>query len=80
MIVFGGFKNGEITNTLVVYDFLKKKWKLTNDKGNKIIPCERAGHSACIYNQKIYIFCGADKDGVRLNDFWVYDIKKNVWE
>ena len=80
MFVFGGFKNGEITNTLVVYDFLKKKWKLTNYKGNKIIPCERAGHSACIYNQKIYIFGGADKDSVRLNDFWVYDIKKNVWE
>ena len=53
---------------------IKKQWKLTNKKDNKITPCERAAHSACIYNQKIYIFGGANKYGEKLNDFWVYDI------
>jgi hypothetical protein len=46
----------------------------------KITPSERAGHSACIYEKKIYIFGGADKDGEKLNDFWVYDINNKGWK
>jgi Galactose oxidase, central domain len=50
MIIFGGFEDGERTNSIIVYNFKTNVWSKikNNDKASK--PCPRSGHSAVFHN------------------------------
>lgn len=79
MIIFGGFCNGERTNELIKYLFLENRWvKITLPSGSKQ-PSPRSGHSACIFENAMYIFGGKDDDNNKLNDLWRLDLNTYTW-
>lgn len=44
------------------------------------VPCRRGCHAMCIYEQNGLIYLFGGWDGQRsLDDFWVYDIAKDLW-
>jgi N-acetylneuraminic acid mutarotase len=71
MVVFGGFENGVRTNSMVRYNFESNTWSEFKAAGGPE-PQPRAGHSALIYDDKMWIFGGKDDDNEKLNDFWSY--------
>ena len=79
MVIFGGFVDSGRENDLWEYCFTTGKWKeieaLTKEK-----PCKRSGHSAVVYQDKMYIFGGVDDEINRLNDLWEFDLKKKTWK
>ncbi|CAG8492728.1 17936_t:CDS:2 [Acaulospora morrowiae] len=81
MYVFGGQnERGLFFNDLFAFDATaprsERPWKFLVPLN--VLPTPRAGHSACAYKEKIYIFGGTD--GVRCyNDMWCYDTQKNYW-
>lgn len=79
MYIFGGFIAGERTNQLIVYTFNGNKsgWARIKTKGPS--PSARNGHSACIYNNCMYVFGGRDGENRKLNDLWRYDILAQTW-
>ena len=77
MYIFGGFIAGDRTNQLIIYTFKGSMWSRVKTEGAQ--PSARNGHSACIYNNCIYIFGGNNKDNKKLNDIWKYEILKQVW-
>jgi hypothetical protein len=74
MVIFGGFVDGYRSNEIIIYDFKTRKWE-TYEAGDGPVPCIRAGHSATIYKDSLYVFGGKDDDNMKLSDFWVYDLK-----
>lgn len=66
------------TNTFAVYDFRFKTWTELEVEGEK--PQPRAGHSAVVYNGKMYVFGGKDEDHEKLRDCWSFDLTANTWE
>ena len=46
---------------------------------SQVIPVPRSGHSACIFENSMYIFGGKDSDNNKLNDLWRLDINTNKW-
>lgn len=71
-IVLGGGESLEYYNHVYVLDTLTFRWTKPRIVGDKM-PCERRAHSACLYKNGIYVFCGGD--GVRaLNDLWRLDV------
>ncbi|KAG9284609.1 hypothetical protein G9A89_004651 [Geosiphon pyriformis] len=81
MFVFGGQTDDYYLNDLVTFDITTlnsptPRWKTevpTNQPPNG-----RAGHIACAYNDKIYVFGGADGERY-YNDTWCYDIRNKTW-
>lgn len=43
------------------------------------MPKERAGHSAVLYENSIYIFGGKDDENFKLNDLWKFDLAARTW-
>lgn len=82
MIVFGGFIEGEKTNTIGLYNFKDNRWTEFNydDMELEYVPEARAGHSAVIHENKMYIYGGKDVDNKRLDDLWVFDFEHLLWE
>eukprot|EP01095_Lingulamoeba_sp_RSL-Kostka_P001117 TRINITY_DN1159_c1_g1_i2.p1 TRINITY_DN1159_c1_g1~~TRINITY_DN1159_c1_g1_i2.p1 ORF type:complete len:645 (-),score=189.55 TRINITY_DN1159_c1_g1_i2:105-2039(-) len=88
LFIFGGIGSASrnssqplMMNSLYYYDFIEKKWCVLfkNDESNEDIPCPRWGHSAVVYEGKMYIFGGYSNQHY-LNDLWVYDPESNQWE
>lgn len=77
MYIFGGFIAGERTNQLIIYSFKDRSWARVKIGGPS--PCPRNGHSACIFNNCMYIFGGRNNDNKKLNDIWKYEILKQEW-
>jgi len=74
MIVFGGFKEGERTNDVAMYNVKTNVW--SNDKlpeGAKK-PCPRSGHSAVMHNGTMFIFGGKADNSHKLNDLWAFNL------
>ncbi|PCJ18952.1 MAG: hypothetical protein COB02_09470 [Candidatus Cloacimonadota bacterium] len=72
--IWGGQdKQGNILNSLEVYDPNSGEWKLFKSGGIK-----RMNHSAVLHKAKIYFWGGENSDG-RLNSTDVYDILNNTW-
>ncbi len=78
MIAFGGFVDSGRENDLWEYGFESGQWKKI-EPITKEMPCKRSGHSAVIYQDKMYIFGGVDDEINRLNDLWEFDLKKKTW-
>jgi len=79
MIIFGGFCNGERTNELIKYLFQENRWIKLNLPAGAIQPSKRSGHSACIYENAMYVFGGKDDDNNKLNDIWKLDLATCAW-
>ena len=69
MILFGGFKNdGERCCETYIFHFGDHRWEKIL-LPSKESPAPRAGHSAVVNGDDMYIFGGKDSD-VRMNDLW----------
>jgi hypothetical protein len=48
-------------------------------KKQKQVPCPRAGHTAVIIKNHMFVFGGKDSDGMKLNDMWSLNIRSEIW-
>ena len=44
-----------------------------------MVPSERAGHSAIVYGEKLFMFGGEDPSG-NTNDLFIFDFSKIEWK
>lgn len=72
MVIFGGFERGVRKNSIIQYHFDNNLWEKIEHKSEEA-PIPRAGHSAVIYDNKMYIFGGKDEDNEKLKDLWSFD-------
>lgn len=72
MVIFGGFERGVWKNSIIQYHFDNNLWEKIEYKSEEA-PIPRAGHSAVIYDNKMYIFGGKDEDNEKLKDLWSFD-------
>ena len=79
MVIFGGFEHGQRINTLASFSFTTQEWVHIEPKGAEAPP-PRAGHSAVIYGDKMWIFGGKSNDNDKLLDLWSFDFAKQVWQ
>ena len=82
IILFGGYSEGEILNTIFRFNIETKEiTKIENaDPNNNNSPLPRTGHASFIFNNNLYIFGGSIKDGTLLNDFWKFNLENGAWE
>ncbi|CAF0997869.1 unnamed protein product [Adineta ricciae] len=78
MYIFGGL--GEFRfNDLFKFDFESCTWTQILPIDESKVPSKRCKHSACIYQDMMYIFGGWDSSG-KLNDMYRYRFDRNEWE
>ncbi|ODV76826.1 uncharacterized protein CANTADRAFT_57681 [Suhomyces tanzawaensis NRRL Y-17324] len=76
--VFGGVYNNErVSNDLWSYDALVNKWTQIPTSG--AVPQPVNEHSACVVNDKLYIYGGNDFSGIIYNTLYVLDLHTFVW-
>ena len=73
MLIYGGFVNGERTSEIYKYYFKDNKWEFVQSLGDRVPP-KRAGHSAIIYKDSMFVFGGKDEDNNKLNDLWEFNL------
>jgi hypothetical protein len=78
LIIFGGKANG-YANDLHSYDTLNNAWSDIVTTGNRYRPSPRYGHTAVVYEQKMFVFGGYDHEGFCCNDLYTLDIKSSQW-
>jgi N-acetylneuraminic acid mutarotase len=78
MVIFGGFEHGIRQNSILMFDFDTSQWENLEAQGPS--PQARAGHSATIYKNKMYVFGGKDEDNEKLKDFWCFNFESGTWE
>jgi len=69
----GAGESGYATNTVEVYDIIKKTWRSVSPMRNV-----RTGPKACCVDSRIYVIGGAT-DGEATNSVEVYDLASNSW-
>lgn len=79
MVVFGGFEKGVRTNSTIVFDFETKTWQEVK-LHSKSLPAPRAGHSAVVVDDAMYIFGGKDDENEKLKDLWRFDLNNQNWQ
>ena len=72
MVIFGGFERGQRTNSIAMFHFETKEWTRITVAGPE--PPQRAGHSAVVYDGKMWIFGGKSNDNDKLLDLWAFDL------
>ena len=78
MYIFGGL--GEFrTNDLFRFEFASRTWTEIKPVDESKVPSKRCKHSACIYQNQMYLFGGWDSSG-KLNDMYRYLFDRNEWE
>ncbi len=77
--LFGGqtVDGRSILNTLFVCESSGNEWKKEVPANDP--PAARYGHSAVVYNRKMYVFFGQGAQG-NLDDVWAYDYAQKTWE
>ncbi|CAF1019741.1 unnamed protein product [Adineta steineri] len=78
MYIFGGLGKHRY-NDLFKFDFDTYQWTEIKPKDESTLPTKRLKHSACIYDNMMYIFGGWDSSG-KLNDMYRYIFDRNEWE
>lgn len=78
MVIFGGFERGVRQNSMLTYNFESGDWEIIAP-ATDVEPSPRAGHSATVYNGKMYVFGGKDEDNEKLKDLWSFDFDTRVW-
>ncbi|KAK6455979.1 uncharacterized protein RJT20DRAFT_145221 [Scheffersomyces xylosifermentans] len=76
--IFGGVYNNEkVSSDLWSFDAGDKKWTQLTTTGNIPLPVNE--HSACIVNDKLYVYGGNDFSGVIYDTLFVLDLQTLVW-
>lgn len=79
MYIIGGEYFERTQNFLIRCDLASKKWfSLQLNKGDPQ-PEERFGHSAVLYNERIYLYGGLLKNGSIVSDIWEFDLRMERW-
>lgn len=55
------------------------KWKIIPQDNKKNAPIGRYGHFMGVFENKIIVFGGKDKNDESLSDLWVYNLEDNFW-
>jgi len=78
IVVFGGSQGatGTYFNDLNEYNLVTHNWDALP---NVNPPPIRSGHSAVVYNGKMYIFGGRSGTTIVYNDLWAYDFTSQTW-
>jgi N-acetylneuraminic acid mutarotase len=79
MVIFGGFVNGERTNDIYRYYFNDNRWEMVQSH-SPLKPPKRAGHSAIILGDNMYIYGGKDEDYNKLGDIWSFSFGTYLWQ
>jgi len=68
------------------FDFIQKRWTITeadstvvDENGEKVFPASRKAHCCVRYGDNVYMTGGIDGRCATYNDFWILNLKKNVW-
>ena len=81
LVVFGGFRFGEKTNTTYRYHIKKNTWEqISYLRG----PSPRVGRSAVVYSDdkngdQMIVFGGKDNENDKLNDIWSFNFETKKW-
>lgn len=79
MYIIGGEYFDRTQNFLIRCDLASKKWySLQLDIGEPQ-PEERFGHSAMLFNERIYLYGGLLRNGSIVSDIWEYDLRMERW-
>ncbi len=82
LIAFGGFDGAHRWNDVFMFDIETEMWtKLSGESNksiNKIEPSPRFGHSAIVYEDKMWIYGGWDGKNT-LDDLWCFDLINRTW-
>jgi len=76
-LMFGGFVSGSRNNDVYTFEYTTNSilWEeLYKSDSEKGVPAPRSSHSACFYNNCLYIYGGEDMEHVKLDDLWCFDI------
>lgn len=78
LYVYGGkSKENGYNSEIYLFNTENQTMEIVNVTGEK--PRPRAGHSAVVYNEKMYIFGGKYSKGI-LSDLWSFDFKDKKWK
>lgn len=44
------------------------------------MPPKRAGHTAVLYKDSMFVFGGKDEDNNKLNDIWEFNLNDYKWD
>jgi len=80
MIVFGGFIDGDRVNSAHRFNFKSGEWSAVLYNNSECKPSARAGHTAVVDENFMYVFGGKDNDDYKLNDLWRLDLNTDTWE
>lgn len=76
--VFGGVYNNEkVSNDLWCFDIPSSKWTQVSTSGNIPLPVNE--HSACIINDRLFVYGGNDFSGIIYNSLYVLDLHTLAW-
>ena len=80
IVIFGGLNLENVENSHPLYSLHAKTRRLTRRywKGKK--PVDRSSHASCLVKERLYIFGGIDSNEAVLNDMYVLDLSRNVFE
>ncbi|CAL6011788.1 Kelch_repeat-containing protein [Hexamita inflata] len=70
-IIFGGYDGQNYTNQILKYDIQQNKFSTVN---STLRPAARAQHTACILNNKMYVFGGMSNTQT-FDDLWEFDLQ-----
>lgn len=79
MVIFGGFEEGERTNSVAIYNMKTNIWQAINLPEQALQPCPRSGHAAAFTDGTLYVMGGKDSDSNKLNDLWSFNLKGQFW-
>ena len=65
---------------MIAYNFSRSEWEILTPDKESPIPQSRAGHSAIVYDGKMYIFGGKDEDNEKLKDLWCFEFETRMWK
>lgn len=75
--VFGGVYNNEkVSNDLWEFDVEQEKWQQIQTNGTTPLPVNE--HSACVVDDRLYIYGGNDFSGVIYSSLYVLDLKHSL--
>jgi hypothetical protein len=79
MIIFGGFEEGERTNSVIIYNLKANVWNKIHIKEKALKPCPRSGHTAVVKGNMMYVFGGKADKNIKLNDLWAFNMQNHTW-
>ncbi|KAL6046242.1 Negative regulator of mitotic exit, variant 2 [Balamuthia mandrillaris] len=77
LLLFGGFDGTHFLNDLHYYDTVTCSWHRVKARGE--VPAPRAGHSATLIGNVLYVFGGRLSKTQRTNELYALDVETFTW-